>query len=148
MAFAKSNRMPVGAIQCENTTMSLLKANDYVAKGIRDKMQAQTARNYLFFDAPVGLIFTRDVMMREGSLLDYGTFIQNIMVAARGRGLDTCPQQAFTRFHRVISDTLKLPPNESLVCGMALGYADPDAPINRLVTEREPVDNFATFRGF
>jgi nitroreductase len=73
-------------------------------------------------------------------------FLQNVMVAARARGLDTCPQAAFTKFHRVIADQLSLPDNEMLVCGMSLGYADPDAPENRLVTERAPVESFADFR--
>jgi nitroreductase len=75
-------------------------------------------------------------------------FLQNIMVAARARGLDTCPQQAFARFHRVIERELGLPPEEMVVVGMALGYADPDAPENRLATAREPVAAFADFRGF
>ena len=108
-------------------------------------MQAQHARNYAFFDAPVGIIFTIDRIMERGSWLDYGMFLQNIMVAARGRGLDTCPQAAFTQFHRIISDTLQLPPNEQVVCGMALGYADPDKIENSLVTQREPVSGFAKF---
>jgi nitroreductase len=108
-------------------------------------MQAQHARNYAFFDAPVGLIFTIDRIMERGSWLDYGMFLQNIMVAARGRGLDTCPQAAFTQFHRIISDRLQLPENEQVVCGMALGYADQSKIENSLVTHREPVSGFATF---
>ena len=72
-------------------------------------------------------------------------FLQNIMVAARGRGLDTCPQAAFNPFHRVIRETLQMPDNEELVCGMALGYADNDAVANRLTTEREPLNVWATF---
>ena len=108
-------------------------------------MQAQHARNYAFFDAPVGMIFTIDRIMERGSWLDYGMFLQNIMVAARGRGLDTCPQAAFTQFHRIISETLQLPSNEQVVCGMALGYADPDKVENSLVTQREPVSGFAKF---
>lgn len=108
-------------------------------------MQAQHARNYAFFDAPVGLIFTIDRVLEQGSWLDYGMFLQNIMIAARGRGLDTCPQAAFTQFHRVIADVLKLPDNEQLVCGMALGYADHSKIENTLVTERDPVSSFARF---
>jgi len=75
-------------------------------------------------------------------------FLQNVMVAARARGLDTCPQAAFLKFHRVIARELALPGNEMLVCGMSLGYADPDAPENRLVTERAPAAAFARFLGF
>jgi nitroreductase len=108
-------------------------------------MAAQHARNYRFFDAPVGLIFTIDRIMEQGSWLDYGMFLQNIMVAARGRGLDTCPQAAFTQYHRVIAQQLGLPENEMVVCGMALGWADPDKVENSLVTERETVAHFARF---
>jgi nitroreductase len=106
---------------------------------------AQHGRNYRFFDAPVGLIFTIDRVLAQGSWLDYGMFLQNIMVAARGRGLDTCPQAAFTQFHRIITDELGLPANEMVVCGMALGFADPAALANTLVTVREPVAGFARF---
>ena len=108
-------------------------------------MQAQHSRNYSFFDAPVGLIFTVDRVMEQGSWLDYGMFLQNIMVAARGRGLDTCPQAAFTQYHSVIARELNLPANEQLVCGMALGYADVSKIENSLLTEREPVQGFAQF---
>ena len=108
-------------------------------------MAAQHGRNYRFFDAPVGFIFTIDRVMEQGSWLDYGMFLQNIMVAARGRGLDTCPQAAFTQYHRVISEVLQLPPSEIVVCGMALGFADHDKIENSLVTEREPLPGFVKF---
>jgi nitroreductase len=111
----------------------------------KDGMAAQHARNFNFFDAPVGLIFTIDRIMEQGSWLDYGMFLQNIMIAARGRGLDTCPQAAFTQFHAIIAEQLALPENEMVVCGMALGVADPSRIENSLVTEREPVEGFATF---
>ncbi|NML63083.1 nitroreductase [Massilia sp. RP-1-19] len=108
-------------------------------------MAAQHARNYRFFDAPAGLIFTIDRIMDQGSWLDYGMFLQSIMVAARGRGLDTCPQAAFTQFHRIIEQQLSLPGNEMLVCGMALGYADRSKIENSLITERDPVPGFVRF---
>lgn len=108
-------------------------------------MAAQHGRNYAFFDAPVGLIFTIDRVMEQGSWLDYGMFLQNIMVAARARGLDTCPQAAFTQFHRIIGEQLVLPANQMVVCGMALGWADPGKIENTLVTERAPVSTFARF---
>ena len=108
-------------------------------------MAAQHARNYAFFDAPVGFIFTIDRIMEQGSWLDYGMFLQNIMVAARARGLDTCPQAAFTQYHRVIAAQLGLPDNEMVVCGMALGWADPARIENSLVTDREPVAGFTRF---
>ncbi len=109
------------------------------------RMHAQHGRNYGFFDAPVGLIFTIDRIMEQGSWLDYGMFLQNIMIAARARGLDTCPQAAFTQFHRVIRTQLGLPENEMVVCGMSLGYADMSKAENALETAREPVAGFARF---
>lgn len=108
-------------------------------------MHAQHGRNYCFFDAPVGIIFTIDRVMKQGSWLDYGMFLQNIMIAARARGLDTCPQAAFTQYHKIISEELQLPANEMVVCGMSLGYADPDRIENTLVTEREPIAAFTRF---
>lgn len=108
-------------------------------------MHAQLGRNYAFFDAPVGMIFTIDRVMEQGSWLDYGTFLQNVMIAARGRGLDTCPQQAFTQYHKIIAEVLQIPANEMLVCGMSLGYADPAKIENSLVAEREPISNFVQF---
>ncbi|MGE0811676.1 MAG: nitroreductase [Immundisolibacter sp.] len=116
-----------------------------IGKTDKERMHAQHGRNYAFFDAPVGLIFTIDRVMQQGSWLDYGMFLQNIMVAARGRGLDTCPQAAFTQFHRIIEAQLGLGPDEMVVCGMSLGHADPEAVENTLVTEREPVAGFTRF---
>jgi nitroreductase len=116
-----------------------------IGKTDKDKMHAQHGRNYVFFDAPVGFIFTIDRVMAKGSWLDYGMFLENIMVAARGRGLDTCPQAAFNQFHRVIKSVLGLAEHEMVVCGMALGVADPDAVANRLVTARATVDEFTSF---
>jgi nitroreductase len=108
-------------------------------------MSAQHGRNYQFFDAPVGFIFTIDRILEQGSWLDYGMFLQNIMVAARGRGLATCPQAAFTQYHRIISEQLAIPASEMVVCGMALGYADPAKVENTLITAREPVSGFTRF---
>ena len=108
-------------------------------------MAAQHGRNYEFFGAPIGLIFTIDRIMEQGSWLDYGMFLQSVMVAARGRGLDTCPQAAFTQYHRVISSVLNIPDNETVVCGMALGYADTTKIENSLITERMRVEEFVKF---
>ena len=108
-------------------------------------MAQQHGRNFHFFDAPVGLIFTIDRILEQGSWLDYGMFLQNIMVAARARGLDTCPQAAFTQYHRVIAEQLGLPENEMVVCGMALGVADPEKIENSLITERAPLEEFVRF---
>ena len=118
-----------------------------IAKTDRARMHAQHGRNYAFFDAPVGLIFTIDRVMKQGSWLDYGMFLQNVMLAARARGLDTCPQAAFTQFHRIIAQQLELGADEMVVCGMSLGFADPAAIENTLVTERDPVEAFARFHG-
>ena len=116
-----------------------------IGKGDKARMHEQHAQNYRFFGAPVGLLFTIDRVMERGSWLDYGMFLQAIMTAARGRGLDTCPQAAFTPFHQVIAAQLGLPPEEQLVCGMSLGFADESAPVNALRTEREPVERFTRF---
>ena len=116
-----------------------------IGRAEKSRMHEQHGRNYAFFDAPVGLIFTIERVMQQGSWLDYGMFLQSFMVAARARGLDTCPQAAFTQFHRIIAAHLALPVTEMVVCGMSLGHADPQAPENRLVTEREPVAGFARF---
>lgn len=109
------------------------------------KMHAQHGRNYMFFDAPVGIIFTIDRIMEQGSWLDFGMFLQNVMIAARARGLDTCPQAAFMQFHRVITSELALSESEMVVCGMSLGYADMSKIENTLQTEREPVSGFTRF---
>ena len=116
-----------------------------IAKTDKERMHAQHRRNYEFFGAPVGFIFTIDRIMRQGSWLDFGMFLQNVMVAARGRGLDTCPQAAFTPFHRLITEAIAIPEDQLLVCGMSLGWRDPEAIENTLVTEREPVARFARF---
>ena len=108
-------------------------------------MHLQHGRNYQFFDAPVGFIFTIERVLEQGSWLDYGMFLQNIMVAARGRGLDTCAQAAFTQYHKIIADVLQLPANEAVVCGMALGFADHSQIENSLLTEREGLPGFVTF---
>ena len=111
----------------------------------KEGMRAQHARNYQFFDAPVGMIFTIDRVLERGSLIDYGMFLANIMIAARGRGLDTCPQAAFTHFHNIIREQLQISAQEMVVCGMSLGYADESKIENSLVSEREPVSEFARF---
>jgi len=108
-------------------------------------MAAQHARNFEFFDAPVGLIFTVDRIMERGSWLDFGMFLQNIMLTARAQGLDTCPQAAFNRYHRVVTEHLQLPNDDVLVCAMSLGYADVSRIENTLSSERAPLETFVTF---
>ena len=113
-----------------------------IAKGEKDKMHAQHQRNFRFFDAPVGLMFTLDRVMGRGSLVDYGMFLQNIMVAARARGLHTCPQAAWNQYARIILPHIGAGEQEMMVCGMAMGWADPDAIVNTFVTPREPIESF------
>jgi nitroreductase len=119
-----------------------------IPKGDYESTECQRRRNYEFFGAPVGLIFTLDEDLEIGSWLDLGIFIGSFAVAARGAGLDTCPQAAFADFHAVIRRELDIPAHEIVICGMALGHADPDAPENRLVTTRAAPAEFATFDGF
>ncbi|MNL31455.1 Nitroreductase family protein [compost metagenome] len=108
----------------------------------------QMLRNYQFFDAPVGLLISLDRRLNTGSYMDLGMFIQNILLAARGQGLHTCAQAAFAWYHQVIRAHLPLADNDILVCGIALGHEDRDAPENSLETPREPVERFASFHGF
>lgn len=116
-----------------------------IQKGDRARMEAQFARNYSFFGAPVGLFFTIDRILGQGSWLDYGMFLQNVMIAARARGLDTCPQAAFTKYHRIVARHLEIPDTEMLLCGMALGCEDNSKVENSLRTEREPALGFTRF---
>ena len=113
-----------------------------IVKGEKDKMHAQHQRNFCFFDAPVGLMFTIDKVMGRGSLLDYGMFLQNIMVAARGRGLHTCPQAAWNNFAHIILPHIGAPDSEMLVCGMSLGWINANEPVNTFFTPREDVAHF------
>lgn len=119
-----------------------------VAKGDFEGTQAARLRNYDFFGAPVGMIFTLDEDLEIGSWLDLGIYLGALMIAARGRGLHTCPQAAFADFHRVIRPLLGIDENEIVICGMALGHIDPDAPVNALTTERAPLGDIASFDGW
>jgi len=113
-----------------------------IAKGEKDKMHAQHQRNYRFFDAPVGLMFTIDRAMGRGSLLDYGAFLQSLMVSARANGLHTCPQAAWNPFAKIILPHIGASTDEMLVCGMSLGYADEAQVVNTFHTPREAVQGF------
>ena len=113
-----------------------------IGKADKDRMHAQHQRNFRFFDAPVGLMFTVDRVMGRGSLVDYGMFMQNIMVAARGRGLHTCPQAAWNGFASIVLPHIGAGANEMLVCGMSLGFADASDPVNSFHTPRVPVADF------
>jgi nitroreductase len=108
-------------------------------------MHEQHAQNFRFFGAPVGLMFTIDRVMGKGSWVDYGMFLQTLMLAARAHGLDTCPQAAFNQYHRIILPHIGAGPEEDLVCGMSLGYADNTPPVAQLKTERDPASAFARY---
>ncbi|MFG0588770.1 nitroreductase [Acinetobacter sp. YQ_14] len=116
-----------------------------IQKGEKEKMAAQQLRNFQLFDAPVALYFTVNKAMGIGSKMDISMMIQNVMVAAKARGLDTCPQAAWNHFHPIVLDVLNAPNDEELVCAVALGYADPDHIVNTFITPRLPVEDFTVF---
>ncbi|CAN1507301.1 NfnB Nitroreductase [Burkholderiaceae bacterium] len=118
-----------------------------IGKADKDKMHLQHQRNYKFFDAPVGLMFTLDKVMGRGSLVDYGMFLQSVMLAARAHGLHTCPQAAWNGFATIILPHIGAGPDEMLVCGMALGYADDKDIVNTFRTPRETVASFTHWLG-
>ena len=108
----------------------------------------QTGRNFVFFDAPVGFIFTIDSALSKHSWLDFGLFLQNMMLAAHARGLATCPQVSFVRYQSIIAEQLGLAPEEAVTCGMSLGYADRHAAVNQIGMPREPLEVFTRWLGF
>jgi nitroreductase len=118
-----------------------------IGKADKDKMHAQHQRTYKFFDAPVGLMFTLDKVMGRGSLVDYGMFLQSIMLAARAHGLHTCPQAAWNGFANIILPHIGAGADEMLVCGMALGFADDKDIVNTFRTPRETVSSFTHWLG-
>lgn len=119
-----------------------------IARADRPGRLRQYARNYLLFDAPVGLFFTLDRSMGPPQWSDFGMYLQNVMLLARGHGLHTCAQEAWTFWHKTLTDVLRIPDEHMLFCGMAVGFADPDAAINSWRSPREPLAGFATFSGF
>ena len=119
-----------------------------IPKGDQAANWAQWGRNYKFFDAPVGLIFTIDKDLDAMSFVDIGMFMQSFMLAAKVRGLDTCAQGAWNNYWSVTRRVLNVPQDEYIVVGLSLGYADESHPVNTLVSEREPVESFATLHGF
>jgi nitroreductase len=116
-----------------------------ISKGDRARSLAQELRNFSLFDAPVGLFFFLDPKLSVGSWLDTGMFIQSVMLAAQAYGLATCPQAAWLPFHRIIKSHLQIPVELSLVCGMALGYADQTATVNQYRPGRIDTDAFTTW---
>ena len=108
----------------------------------RDK---QMQENFHFFGAPVGMFITMDRRLATGTFMDLGMFIQSILVGARGEGLHSCGQVAFTKFHTLIAEQLKFKENEMLVCGVSIGYEDTSAPENALRVEKLQYSDFTTF---
>lgn len=116
-----------------------------IEKGDNGRMHCQHQKNFCFFGAPVGLIFTMHRDLGQGALLDYGAFMQNIMLAAKARGLDTCPQAAWNSYAKIVLPHVGATADEILVCGMSLGYRDDENIINSLRTPREETGSFITF---
>ncbi len=105
----------------------------------------QWAANYRAFDAPVIFFFFMDGVMETGSFLDYGMFLQSIMLLAQEAGLSTCPQAALAEYPHIVKKILGYPEDSILIGGMALGYEDKQAVINSYRTPREGVDSFTQF---
>jgi len=118
-----------------------------IKKGDKALMHDQHGRNYVFFDAPVGIFITLDRDLELGSWLDTGMFVQSIMLVARQFGLETCPQAAFCNFFDTVAEHIGAPPEEILVMGMSLGYPDPNAIVNTFRTSRIDMSDFVTFVG-
>jgi len=116
---------------------------------LQDKEKRKEAwyRNYYFFGAPIGLLFFLETKLEKGSWIDMGMFIQNVMLAARGIGLETCPQASLAEYPDIVRGIVGVSKEKALLCGMALGYEDQNHPINQYRTEREPVEKFTTFLG-
>lgn len=118
-----------------------------IVRGDRAASAAHTLRNFDFFGAPVGLFFFVHDDLRNGGWLDNGMFMQSLALAARREGLHTCLQAAWAPFHEIVRRHVGVGPESTLACGMAIGYADPDARINGFRPHREPVEAFASFHG-
>ncbi len=118
-----------------------------IGRDDKARMAEQHGQNFRFFGAPVGLMFTIDRDMEKGSWLDYGMFVQSVMLAARGEGLETCPQAAFAYYAPIVQREVGIPAEQMVVCGMSLGFPDPNAIVNSFVTDREPLETFVTYVG-
>ncbi len=116
-----------------------------IARSEKHRKRDQWAANYRSFDAPVMLLFFMDTTMETGSYLDYGMFLQSIMLAAMDQGLATCTQASLADYPEIIKTALDYPQDSVLLCGMALGYEDKEAPINSYRTPREKTDSFTRY---
>lgn len=121
----------------------------YTALGIPradlDARLEQLARNWRFFDAPVGIFCFIDRRMGPPQWSDLGMFLQTFMLLATERGLDTCAQEAWAMWSQAVAEFVGAPDEEMLFCGIALGHADPDAPVNHLESDRMPLEAWARF---
>lgn len=113
-----------------------------------DARAGQTPKNYAFFGAPVGLIITIDRRLAVGSWIDLGMFIQNVLLAAAGRGLHSCPQETFAKYHRILREHLPIPAEQIVVCGISIGHTESEARSMPRLMPRADVEEFATFAGF
>lgn len=124
----------------------------YEALGIERRdtaaRRAQFARNYRFFDAPVGVVVTIDRRMGKGCFMDLGMAIQTLLLAAEGNGLGACGIGAIANYGDLVHAHLDLPEEELVVCGVAIGHKDPGHPANDVRTDRDPVEEIASFQGF
>lgn len=116
-----------------------------ITRDDKEGMRRQRRGNYELFGAPVMLLFTIDKDLEIGSWLDMGMFVQSVMIAARQFGLETCPQAALANYHELLRKRLAIPEIDQVVCGMAIGYADPEAKVNGFTPAREPIEVFTTF---
>jgi len=144
--------MPDSLPDCCRSRQEDFGARCYDALGI-DKANvaaraAATGRNFDFFGAPVGIVFTIGARLKKYSWLDYGLFLRSIMIAARERGLDTCPQVSFARYRTIIAAELDIEPGHEIACGMSIGYAQKNSVVIKLAMPRALVDQFAKFSGF
>jgi nitroreductase len=116
-----------------------------VERGDLEAGHRQRGRNFNFYGAPIGMVFTLDRNLGKGGWLDTGMFLQNLMIAARGHGLDTCAQVSIAGYPAIVREHLDIPDSSLVLCGLALGWADPTEPVNQLRTEREHLSAFVTF---
>ena len=116
-----------------------------IQKADKEKIAAQHLRNYQLFDAPVILYFTVNKIMQVGSKMDISMMVQNVMIAAKARGIDSCPQAAWNPFQELVLEILGADDDQELVCAVVLGYADPNHIVNTFITPREPVEQFSVF---
>ncbi|WP_456751262.1 nitroreductase [Bradyrhizobium sp. USDA 4461] len=116
-----------------------------VERSDKESRRRDVARQFMFFGAPVGLIFTMDRKLVPASFICYGAFLQTVMLAAQGRGLDTLPQQIWSLQYQVLRKELGIPESDMVVCGMCIGYADNGLPENNMALDKFGPEKFATF---